>query len=151
MLCALGPILGNGICGYSYSGNGGKMTRIHYEGKVSWDWDIIVAKENPYHISNPDRPVAMIYGNSTGSSGEVVAISFRGRPNTMSFGQETAGATTRIDNLRMSDGAYLNLAAGYDVDRNRVEFRGKVSPDRVIEDHDEAVREAVKWIVGIGK
>jgi carboxyl-terminal processing protease len=151
MLGALGPILGNGICGYSYSGNGGKMTRIYYEGKVSWDWEIGFAKDNPYHIKDPDSPVAVIYGNNTGSSGEVVAISFRGRANTMSFGQETAGATTRIDNLRMSDGASFNLASGYNVDRNRVEFRGKVSPDRLIEDHDETVREAVRWIVGMGK
>jgi hypothetical protein len=148
MLAGLGPILGNGICGYSYSGNGAKMTRIHYEGKVSWDWDIIVAKENPYHINNPDSPVAVIYGDNTGSSGELVAVSFRGRPNTMSFGQKTAGNNTRIDNLPMSDGASFNLASGYDVDRNRVEYRGKVPPDRLIEDHDEAVKEAVRWIEG---
>ena len=100
-----------------------------------------------YHIQNPDSPVAVIYGNNTGSSGEVVAISFRGRANTMSFGQQTAGNTTRIDNLPMSDGASFNLASGYDVDRNRVEYRGRVMPDMLIEDHDEAVKDAVRWIV----
>lgn len=38
--------------------------------------------------------VAVLLGPHTASSGEVVAVAFRGRANTRSFGQPTAGGST---------------------------------------------------------
>ncbi len=113
---------------------------------MGWDSVAVVWKRNPYHLLNEGLPVALLYGKNTASAGEVVAISFRGKENTQSFGQETAGATTRVDNFRLSDGAYLNLAAGYDVDRNGVVFGGTIIPDHLTPDHDSAMREAKNWI-----
>lgn len=147
MLTALGPLLGNGVCGYSFSGDGTKRTRIHNEGWTGWDSTVVVQKLNPYHLKNPDKPIALIYGNQTASSAEVVAISFIGKPGTKSFGQKTAGATTRIDNFRMSDGAYFNLAAGVDADRNGNQFGERVTPDVETKDNETAIAEAVKWIL----
>jgi hypothetical protein len=147
MTCGLGPILGNGIFGYSISANGSKRTRIHNNGWTGWDSILMVNKPDPYWVKNPHLPIAVIYGNKTASSGEVVAIAFRGKENTKSFGQETQGASTRVDNLRLSDRAYLNLAAGYDVDRNGVVFGGKVTPDVLTEDFEAAMTEALKWIL----
>jgi hypothetical protein len=147
MITGLGPLLGDGICGYSFSGDGSTRTRIHKEGWSGWDSTLVVQKTNPYHLKNPNKSIAILYGNQTASSGEVVAISFIGMPNTKSFGQETWGATSRIDNFRMSDGAYFNLAAGVDADRNKNAFGGKVKPDVEKKDKEAAIAEAIKWIL----
>jgi carboxyl-terminal processing protease len=147
MLPGLGPLLGNGICGYSRSGDGSQRTRIYRDGWAGWDEKpTLEMRHPPYRLLATDPPIAVIYGKVTGSSGEVVAIAFRGKPNARSFGQPTAGATTRVDNLRLRDGAYLNLACGYDMDRNQVVYKGPVPPDVVTEDWDQAMEEAVKWI-----
>jgi carboxyl-terminal processing protease len=147
MLPGLGPLLGNGICGYSISGDGSKRTRRYNEGWAGWDDSPLFEMNHaPYHLLHEDPPIAVIYGRSTGCSGEVVAISFRGKPNTRSFGQPTAGATTRVDNLRLPDGAYLNLACGYDMDRNEVVYKGPVPPDVETADHEKALDAAEEWL-----
>ena len=147
MICGLGPILGNGICGYSISANGDKMTRIYNEGWTGWDTTLMFKKVNPYHLKNPTRPIAVIYGNQTASSGEVVAIAFHGKKNTLSFGQETAGATTRIDNFKLSDKAYLNLVSGVDADRNKVLFGGKIIPNKLTNDNETSLVGAIRWVI----
>lgn len=146
MIAGIGPLLGNGICGYSKSAHGRNRTRMYDEGRAGWTPELELMTSHPYHLKNPHQPIAVIYGNITGSAGEVVAIAFRGKENTVSFGQKTSGTTTRVDNLELSDGARLNLACGLDVDRNGVVFGGKVTPDNVIEDHGEALAEATRWI-----
>ncbi len=151
MISGLGSILGNGTFGYSISSNGNKMTRIYNEGWAGWDTTIMFKNTNPYHLKNTKLPIAIIYGNATASSGEVVAIAFRGMKNTKSFGQETNGSTTRIDNFELSDGAYLNLASGVDADRNGVLFGGRIIPDTITKDNDTALTEGTKWIGVINK
>lgn len=146
MVCGIGPILGNGICGYSISSNGNKMTRIYNEGWAGWDTTLMLKKTNPYHLKNSARPIAVLYGDKTSSSGEVVAITFRGKENSLSFGQETVGATTRVDNFELSDKAYLNLASGVDADRNGTLFGGKIIPDRLAKDNESSLADAIKWI-----
>ncbi len=80
-----------------------------------------------------------------------MAISFRGKEKTRSFGQETFGATTRVDNLELSNGATLNLASGWDVDRTGKVYKTKVPPDVSTKDHKEAVAAATDWIRSAGK
>jgi hypothetical protein len=148
MLVGLGPLLGNGICGYSESADGTKRTRVYNNGCAGWYPDTTFIQRTPvYQLIHKDLPVAVIYGPNTGSAGEVTAISFRGKENTKSFGQETYGATTRVDNLELSDGASLNLACGWDADRTGFVYKTKVPPDIRTEDHDQALAEAIKWIL----
>lgn len=147
MVAGVGPLLGNGVCGYSFSGDGSKKTRIYNEGWTGWDSTLVFKKVNPYTLMHPDPPIAVIYGNATGSSGEVTAIAFIGKTNAKSFGQETEGATTRVDNFRMSDGAYLNLASGVDADRNGKAYGGTIKPDVETKDRETAIEEAVRWII----
>lgn len=148
MLPGLGPLLGNGICGYSQSADGSKRTRVYNNGYAGWFPDTTFLQKTPvYRLVHSNLPIAIIYSNRTGSSGEVTAISFRGKENTKSFGQETWGATTRVDNLEMSDGASLNLACGWDADRTGKVYKTRVPPDVQTPTYEEALQEAGKWIV----
>lgn len=151
MIAGVGPLIGDGVCGYSFSGDGSVRTRVYDKGRTGWDTTLTFHKSNPYTLKYPNKPIAVIYSNQTGSSGEVTAIAFIGLPNAKNFGQETAGATTRVDNFEMSDGAFLNLASGIDADRNKNQYGGTIKPDVLTEDKETAMQEAVKWILGNSK
>jgi hypothetical protein len=151
MIAGIGPFIGNGVCEYSFSGNGSVRQTIYNNGWTGTAWvggdsSLVLMKSNPYQLKDPSRPIAVIYGNGTGSSGEVTAIAFIGLPNAKSFGQETYGITTRVDNYELSDGSYLNLAAGIEADRNKNKFGGKIKPDVETTDTKTAIAEAIKWI-----
>ena len=148
MLAGIGPLIGDGVAGYSVSPGGSMMKRIYRDGWTGWDSTLVFQKRKPVRLSRPGLPVAVIYGKQTGSSGEVTAISFIGLTYARSFGQSTAGANTRIDNFKLSDGAWLNLAAGYNADRNKNVYTASLTPDKATDSYEEAMEEAVKWILG---
>lgn len=147
MIAGIGPLIGNGVCGYSFSGDGTIQKYIYDGGKAGKASEVFVQIDNPYILKNPGKRIAVIYGAGTASSGEVTAIAFIGLHNTRSFGQATAGATTRVDNFEMEDGAYLNLAAGINADRNQNKFAGSIKPDVATKDKPSALEAATMWIL----
>jgi len=89
--------------------------------------------------------VAVITGPHTASSGEIVAIAFRGRSHVRSFGQPTAGLTTANRGFKLSDGSSIALAVSVDADRTGRVYGGKLDPDEVVD--DTAVLDAAsKWL-----
>jgi carboxyl-terminal processing protease len=97
------------------------------------------------------RRVAVLTDSLTGSSGEMAAIALKGLRNTKFFGQPSAGYTTTNMNYRLSDGAYLLLAEGYMVDRNRRPYLDGIVPDVVVEYSptealDKTLEAATKWL-----
>ena len=73
-------------------------------------------------------PVAVLTGPTTASSGELVAIVFRGRRCATSMGAPTFGVPTGNEGYRLSDGAELILTTTFDADRT-----GHVYPDAPIQ------------------
>ncbi|WP_022826173.1 S41 family peptidase [Hymenobacter norwichensis] len=101
-------------------------------------------------ITQPN--VAVLIDSLTGSSGEMVAIAFKGRDNTRFFGQPSAGYTTTNGTYKLSDGAYLFLATGYMADKNRHTYLPTIVPDVVVEyapqgAQDMTIEAASKWLV----
>ncbi|WP_116105614.1 S41 family peptidase [Lewinella sp. IMCC34191] len=76
----------------------------------------------------------------TASSGEVITVVFRGRPDTRSFGAATAGYSTTNATIFLSDGAMLNLTVSVYGDRNKHAYGNKIEPDVMT---DDALSEAV--------
>ncbi|MHB1058805.1 MAG: S41 family peptidase [Rhodanobacter sp.] len=96
-------------------------------------------------------PVAVITGPRTASSGEVVAVAFRGRPATRSFGQPTAGLSTGNAGLRLPDGSTIFLTESVDVDRDGHAYGGKLLPDEPVAAsgdaaHDAPLAAAMSWL-----
>jgi C-terminal processing protease CtpA/Prc len=75
------------------------------------------------------RPVAVLLGAETASSGEAIAIAFRARPSTRSFGYHTYGATTANTPFTLKDSAAVNLAIADSVDRAGAGYAPFVAPD----------------------
>jgi C-terminal processing protease CtpA/Prc len=90
----------------------------------------------------------------TASSGEAVAISFKGRPRTVLIGSHTRGLSTNNETIKLSDGAKLYLTTSGEADRNKVLYDAGIAPDISITQGDVAygdkadpgIRAAVKWL-----
>ena len=57
-------------------------------------------------------PVAILIDSDTASSGEMLCLAFKGRADTKTFGEETAGFTTANQSFKLYDGSFLQVTAG---------------------------------------
>jgi carboxyl-terminal processing protease len=147
MLSALRPILGEGTPGY-FVGPGGRVPWVLPDAAGPGDGAArpVLKREAP--------PVAVLTSRLTASSGEAVAIAFRGRKATRSFGEPTAGLSSSNATLRMVDGALLVVTNAAEADRTGRVYEGRVEPDQAlpvdwahIESADDPVlRAAVAWL-----
>lgn len=107
-----------------------------------------VALDSPaYSLRHPAPPVAVLIGPKTGSSGEAVALAFRGRPATRSFGQASAGYSTANVPTRLPDGSILLLTGSVSVDRNLKGDGGKLQPDVTVSSAADAEQTARNWLL----
>lgn len=100
-------------------------------------------------------PVAVLIGPNTRSSGSILAISFKGRDNTIIVGDSTAnGYTTGNDYFSFGSNLFLNLSTTFSIDRNNNVYKVSVPPDIFMRgeddfnniENDKKVKEAVKWL-----
>jgi C-terminal processing protease CtpA/Prc len=74
----------------------------------------------------------VLTGRQTRSAGEAVTVAFRGRPNTRSFGEPTAGVPTGNAAYRLSDGARLILTGAKDADRTGRTYDEPIPPEEEV-------------------
>ncbi|MEN5040050.1 S41 family peptidase [Stenotrophomonas sp. TWI1149] len=100
-----------------------------------------------YRLRHPGAPVAVLFGPRTASSGEATALAFRGRANTRSFGQPTAGFSTGNRTERLPDGSALLVTGNVMVDRNGQGNGGRIAPDVVVGEGEDAAAAARDWLL----
>lgn len=151
MLLGIGPILGEGKAGSVIDADGNQTDRAYLDGKAMFGTEVgseVIGK--PYHLANPDAPVAVLFGNRTASSGEAIVISFIGRRNTRSFGSSSGGYTTANEDFKLSDQAILFLATAVMADRTGKVYGDVILPDVLTEgDNNQAgppPEEALQWL-----
>ncbi|SPE22403.1 Peptidase S41 (fragment) [Candidatus Sulfopaludibacter sp. SbA3] len=155
MMAGVGPILGEGEPGgVMYGATTNKW--FYEEGKAGSRED----KHDPYYAKtngepvklNGTPPVAVLIDRETGSSGEGIAVAFRGRPDTRFFGEATFGAATSTFPIKLSDGAQIYLVTGVMVDRHGAEYPLGIKPDQeILSDlsittNDPVIRAASDWL-----
>ena len=99
-------------------------------------------------------PIVMLVGKYTASSGECLIIAFKGRKKTILLGTETAGYVTVNNGFKINDSAFMNLAIGYNADRNSNVYKKSIKPDIFLKsidkfndlENDEKVKAALKWL-----
>ncbi len=124
VLAGLHPFLGNAALGtfVTTAGAGGP-----------WNAGQFVNVELPSALASLQSAyVAVLTGAQTAGAGEAVAIAFRGRPRTRSFGVATAGRSTETENYPLPDGAVIVLTDAVDADRMGTRYGGVVDPDDVV-------------------
>jgi C-terminal processing protease CtpA/Prc len=157
MLAGIGPLLGEGDHLGEFFTLDSHSTWKYRDGVAA---EIEDGKESPYPavaaapyklIGTPN--VAVLIDRRTGSSGEAIAIAFRGRPKTRFFGEHTQGASTANDLVRLSDGAVMWLTIGVDADRAGRQYMEGFDPDEEIhgdqvlpDDQDPVLQGALRWL-----
>lgn len=156
MIAGLGPLLGDSLLGSMVDRSGPRSSWRYRSGAaVGRDstGDTVLARvSRPVQLREPGAPVAVLIGPATASSGEAVAISFRGRPATRFFGQPTAGFTTGNIPILLPDSAAINLTVSAEADRAGTVYDGPILPDSSVADRageeagDPVITAAVSWV-----
>ena len=108
MLAVAGPLLGEGELGAFVDARGTRQPWARRGGQVLLDGAALATLPAPAPAW-PLGPVAVLTDGATASSGEAVAVAFRGRPDARSFGAATAGVPTGNHGYPLDDGAILLL------------------------------------------
>lgn len=153
MLAGLGPLFGEGQLGAFAYPSGREEHWLYRDGQVLLG-DQVRAQGPVYHLARPHPPVAVLTDRYTASSGEAVAIAFRGRPNTRSFGEPTAGTPTANDVKVMPDGAWLGVTEARMADRTGRAYDAPLAPDQPVEgfwtfaspEEDRTLQAALTWL-----
>jgi carboxyl-terminal processing protease len=156
MLSGLSLLLGNDTIGYE--------TDIY--GSITRVWEIkngnfITGGYQTTDISAElkskfqSTPVVVLIGPVTKSSGSMVAIALKKRPNTIFIGEPTAdGYTTSNGYFQFAPNLTLNFATNYVADRDMTIYRSTVNPDIAIYhgdnfEHlmeDAKIKAAMQWL-----
>ncbi|WP_315784847.1 S41 family peptidase [Fischerella sp. JS2] len=153
MLAGIGPVLGEGQVGAFVTPEGQKNYWIYKNGQAKMDNKVYAQVEGfPYILSNPNVPVAVLTSQLTVSSGEAIAIAFRGRRNTRSFGENTGGLSTANEDFLLNDGAMLFLTISTYADRFGQLYGDIVVPDQLVtnqsdSEQDDVLYAAVDWLL----
>lgn len=154
MLAGLSPILGDGEVGGSMDAEGNRFSTweirdgdTYYSGALQADVDNRCPMEVP-------PQVAVLTSRYTVSSGEVVAVAFKGRPNTRFFGENTAGFTTETNWQALPAGVAMSISVSYFADREGRVYKKFVPVDEEIPfdmdadpTNDAALHRAVEWLL----
>lgn len=144
MLAGLIPVLDQGRIG-GWVDRAKHTTELEIaDGKVRVGGRDAAATPTPYRSS---KPVAVLQGPDTGSSGEIVVLAFKGSPRARSFGAPTAGYSSSNTGTRLYDGTQMLLTTAVDIDRTGAVYGGPVPPDQA-SDLASAEQAARTWLQG---
>lgn len=152
MLNGMAPLLGRPPFG-AFVRPGGETTRwtlqpgvglVTVEGR---DMREMGLRMSPFRLRQAERPVAVLIGPDTASSGEAVAIALAGRPRSRSFGRPSGGYTSANGIEALPDGAILGIPVSWEADRTGREYRAAIVPDEPVEDGAELAA-AQAWLSG---
>ena len=159
MLAGIGPVLGEGRVGAFRTLRGVGEHWYYRDGRAGVENDggesqfVAATVAPPRELATPSPPVVVLIDDGTASSGEAVAIAFRGRPRTRLIGTPTYGLSSSNQGFVLGDGANLVITTGLDVDRTGKEYADQVVPDEVVSgpacasDEDLQLARALDWLV----
>jgi len=159
MLAGIGPILGEGPAGMFVTPDSVKTTWSYSDGTawIAGNAAVSVPWPSYYEIIAPDPFVGVITGPKTASSGEAILVSFRGRPNTRSFGQGSYGVPKANQSFTLSDGAQIFLTVALMADRTGQKYEASIQPDVFLTGNpttdpstDPVINAAQAWIMKTG-
>lgn len=152
MLAGIGPLLGNGICGYFVSAME-KIPISYYNGAAMQGRNVRCrVSSNAYQTKSGKKHIVVLTGPRTSSAGEIVALAFKGKEQTYLYGEPTAGFTTANATYTMSDNSLLVLTVCQEADRNGKIYEGKIIPDEIISSQainelDDPIKSAaIMWL-----
>jgi C-terminal processing protease CtpA/Prc len=150
MIAGLGPLFSSEKLGSLVDVNNKADAWYYKDGKYFGDGYTGWSVSNPITLTSK-LPIAVLTSGQTGSSGEIVTISFIGNARTKSFGQPTWGLTTGNGSFDLADGSKMFLASTIMADRNNKQYSGSIKPDvqidnMIVDKVDMVLMAAIEWI-----
>lgn len=105
------------------------------------------SRQAAYHLRAGSAPVAVLMGARTASSGEAVALAFRGQAGSRSFGQPSAGFSTGNRPVKLVDGTTLLLTHNVMADRNGQGDGTRLQPDEATASGPATLAAAQAWLL----
>lgn len=153
MIAGLAPLIGEGKIGGSVNLKGETMAEMTIKDSQFYNYGQLVCEMDNSPIIDPSEKVVVLLSRYTISSGEMTAISFKGRPNTLFIGEATGGLTTGNGYDLINDEVYLVISQGVFSDRNDRPYLDNVGVDEFIEfdttwtvENDEQIKKAKEWL-----
>jgi carboxyl-terminal processing protease len=147
-VAAIGPVMGEGTLGFFIDAHK-QPTAWGYTAGRAWlgtEAETFAALETHYKLATPNPRVALLTDIGVASSGEAIAIAFRARPNTRSFGTATCGLSTAVAQFPLKHGGRIAIVTSVMADRTRKPYGKTVDPDEVVNDPAEVVPRALSWL-----
>lgn len=153
MLAGIGPLLGDGVCGYFV--NGSERIPISYRDGAACQGKHVLCRvsKDGYRTQRERKSIVVLTSRRTISAGEIVALAFKGREQAYFLGEPTAGLTTANATYSLSDHSMLVLTVCREADYMGRICEGSIFPDRVIHpptmgpaDEDPVKAAAIDWL-----
>lgn len=146
MIAGLGPLIGKDTIGFFFAKGKFGDPWNYQRGESRIGKSVMCTVKRAYALRETKPKIVVLQGKRTASSGEIVAIAFRGMAGAISMGDRTRGLTTGTTPLRMPDGATLLLATSCYADRNRNVFGSVLIPDKLLRPDEDPIAKAVEWL-----
>jgi len=132
MLAGIGPLLGDGVCGYFVSS--GERIPITYRDGSAFQGRHVLCRVSGegYRTQCSRKSIVVLTGRRTVSAGEIIALAFKGKENTSLFGEPTAGLTTANATYSLSDRSMLVLTVCQEADHTGRICEGSIVPDKIV-------------------
>jgi len=90
------------------------------------------------------KPIAIIIGKNTSSSGEISAAMFYGKPNIKFFGEPTGGALSINEGHKINDNLEIIITTAlYQTTDKKIHYDEKLYPNN---ETNNPIKEAIDWI-----
>ena len=152
MISGLAPLIGEGFIAGSINRQNQIRDYTIENGQFSNYGRLVCEMDNLPKIESNEK-VAVLLSRYTISSGELVAVAFKGRENTIFIGEETAGYTTGNGYDQINSELVMIISQDVFIDRNKTKYDGKVGVDNKIEfqhpisfENDLQINRAKEWL-----
>jgi C-terminal processing protease CtpA/Prc len=152
MLAGIGPLLGEGVCGYFVSDRE-KIPIVYRDGAAFQGRHVRCRVSTAsYHTRHDRNSIVVLTGRKTVSAGEIVALAFKGKEEAYLYGEPTAGLTTANATYSLSDHSMLILSVCQEADHTGRICEGSIVPDKLIisresTSQDDPVKSAaIRWL-----
>jgi C-terminal processing protease CtpA/Prc len=152
MISGLAPLIGEGFVAGAINKDN-EIRDFTIENGQFFNYGRLVCEMNSLPEIKTNEKVAVLLSRYTISSGELVAIAFKGRKNTIFIGEETAGYTTGNGYDKIDDELVIVISQDVFIDRNKNRYDNKVGVDENIEfqhsisfEDDNQINRAKAWL-----
>jgi len=153
MMAGLAPLIGEGFVGGSVDQNEKLFREYMIKEGQFYDTNNKVGEMSNQPKINVNEKIAILLSQYTISSGELVAIAFKGRDNVKFIGEHSGGLTTGNGFDQVTDDLVMVISQSIMSDRNHKIYDTNVPVDEYIKfehteiiDQDKQIAAAISWL-----